>query len=277
MKILLCTDGSPAALKAVDLLQKLMPLEAMDLTLLGVGDEGATSTTILTSFDKIEAALGGKRPGWQRLVRVGAFVKQVALAAHEQPYDLVALGESRSHLRSLWLLKFPSFGERLSNRLEVPLLVAREAPRQLRKVLICTSAKDPAEIMLRTAGQWIAPIGVEVGLLHVMSQMALLHTASEVDLLDTAETAITRRTPEGRHLQRAVEILRQQGVTAAITPRIRHGLVLDEVVAEISEGRYDLLIIGAHHRPGYDPRLEKLLEDVARDLISDAPCSVIVV
>lgn len=277
MKIMLCTDGSQTVLKAAKLLVTMQLVEQAQFTLLGVHEEKTSSDSITTSFDQIEETLGGRQPGWQRIVKQGSFVKIIETQARADSYDLVALGENKRHHRGLWLLKSPSPGERLANRLEMPLLVARDVPGEMRKVLFCSSAKDPSELTLRLGSKLIAPTGANVGVLHVMSQLALVYTPAEADLRDTAETAIQRQSPEGMHLLHAIEVLHMNGVKSAIIPRMRHGLVLDEIVAEIRQGGYDLLVIGAHHRPGYDPMLEKLAEDVATDLISAVPCSVMVI
>ena len=149
MKILMCTDGSQAALKAARFLVRMRLVEQAQLTLLGVVEEKAPKDLINNNFLQIEEALGGMRPDWQRLVRRGALVTNIQQVARSEPFDLVALGEDKRHHRGLWLLKSPSPGERLAKRLEMPLLVARDAPGEIRKVLFCSSAKDPSELILR--------------------------------------------------------------------------------------------------------------------------------
>lgn len=278
MKILLCTDGSQTALKSARLLVRMRLVDQAELTILGVREEKTPEQLIENSFRKIENELGGFRPNWHRVIRAGSYVKIIEVLARAETFDLVVLGEDKRHHRGLWLLKIPSPGERLARkRLETPLLVARDVPGEIRKVLVCSSAKDPTELTLKLGGKFIAPTGAQVGLLHVMSQLALVYSPAEADLSDTAETAILRNTPEGRHLLHAIEVLQANGVRGGIVPRIRHGLVLDEIIGEIREGGYDILVIGGHHRPGFDPQLEKLAEDVATDLISEVPCSVMVI
>jgi nucleotide-binding universal stress UspA family protein len=110
-----------------------------------------------------------------------------------------------------------------------------------------------------------------------MSQLALSTSAQSDDLIDSAQTAIKKKTWEGLHLTWAVDQIQQAGVTAPITPILRHGLVLDQVMAELREGKYDVLIIGSHHISGRSRMLEVLLEDVTSDLVSEAACSVLVI
>jgi nucleotide-binding universal stress UspA family protein len=57
------------------------------------------------------------------------------------------------------------------------------------------------------------------------------------------------------------------------TPKVRHGFVVDEILAEAHNGDYDLVIIGAHHKnkQGF------LLDDLAHQIISRADQPILVV
>jgi len=58
------------------------------------------------------------------------------------------------------------------------------------------------------------------------------------------------------------------------TAVIRHGLVLDEIVAEAQEGQYDLLVTGAHITPGLNARL---VDDLSADILLAANRPVLIV
>ena len=62
-----------------------------------------------------------------------------------------------------------------------------------------------------------------------------------------------------------------------VSPRLRHGLVVDEVLAEIRQAKHQLLVIGAHRPPIASDRLAPFLDDVADQLLTHAPCSVLIV
>jgi nucleotide-binding universal stress UspA family protein len=57
-------------------------------------------------------------------------------------------------------------------------------------------------------------------------------------------------------------------------PKVRHGLVVDEILAEAREGEYDLVVIGAH-QPGKGRAL--LLDNIAKKIIQDINRSLLVV
>jgi nucleotide-binding universal stress UspA family protein len=64
-------------------------------------------------------------------------------------------------------------------------------------------------------------------------------------------------------MEQALQILEAQGVPAQA--RVRHGLVVDEILAEIGAEPYDLVVIGAHGEQGW---MRFLLEDIAHQIIS---------
>jgi len=159
----------------------------------------------------------------------------------------------------------------------MPLIIARSVPEKISKILICTGGETQSLENIRTAGRFLACIPAEIQLLHVMSQLALRLDSPDQDLLDNAESAIARGTREGRHFIQAMEILRKAGIPETITPKLRHGLVIDEVIKELNEGHYDLMVIGSHYHQAKKPLLEILLEDIAGQLIGRASCSVMLV
>ena len=276
MKILICTDGSPAAEEAANLVARMgFPLDAQ-ITLLGVSESDGDKANLYDSMDRIVTALGGSRQGLVRTLRHGQPVEEILHELQSQAYDLVAVGE-RGHHHGLPLLKLGSTAGKLARRINTHLLVARNVPNSINKILVCTGAENPSVDTMQRSGRLIAGSNAEVGLLHVMSQVFLGPRSHPEDILDSAESAIIRGTREGTHLKLAIEQLEKTGVKGSIKPFIRHGLVVDKVLAEINKENYDLLVLGAHHQPGQNRWLEILLDDVADQLLNQAVCSVLVV
>jgi nucleotide-binding universal stress UspA family protein len=276
MKILICTDGSPAAEEAAILVMRLGFPRDTSITLLGVSETEGEQVGLNGSMDRITDVLGGSQQGLVRTLRHGHPVEEILRELQEQAYDLVAVGE-RGHHHGLPLLKLGSTAGKLARRINTHLLVARNVPETVSKTLVCTGAEGPSVETIQRTGHLIAGIDGQVSLLHVMSQVFFGPRSRQDDLGDTAESAIARGTREGRHLVLAMEQLVKTGVKGPITPYLRHGLVVDQVLAEVREEKCDLLVVGAHHQPGQNRWLEILLDDVADQLLNQAPCSVLVV
>jgi len=276
MKILVCTDGSLAAEQAALLVSQLGLSTGVEFTLLGVVDEHANPASLDASFDRMTSILGETAQNLKRLVRKGDSYEQILAEAVEHPYDLVAVGVAGQH-HGVLHFKVGSTTGKLARKLHTHFLVARNVSEQVGKVLICTGAEAPAVETLRVGGQLLAGSHAEVSVLHVMSQVSLKPDTIPEELVATAETAIARNTREGQHLQRAIQQLTQAGLTGPIHPRLRHGLVVDEVLGEVREGKYDLMMVGAHYQPGQNRWLGILLDDVTDQLLNQASCSVLII
>jgi nucleotide-binding universal stress UspA family protein len=86
-----------------------------------------------------------------------------------------------------------------------------------------------------------------------------------------AEDLILEDAPERHMLERNMEILSQPLIHPH--PKIRHGFVVDEILAEAKDGDYDLVIIGAHRREGWQGIL---LDDLVRKIILQIDRSILV-
>jgi nucleotide-binding universal stress UspA family protein len=228
------------------------------------------------SFERIEAMFAGTGSPVQRKMRYGNAAEEIIKETESEEYDLVAVGVS-GKTRPFPVFRAGSTTKKLARTLTMPLVIARSVPEKISKILICTGGETQSLENIRTAGRFLACIPAEIQLLHVMSQLALRLDSPDQDLLDTAESAIARGTREGRHFIQAMEILRKAGIPETITPKLRHGLVIDEVIKELNEGHYDLMVIGSHYHQAKKPLLEILLEDIAGQLIGRASCSVMLV
>ena len=276
MNILICTDGSKAsevAAKQVILFQFPPDTRAV---LFHVVEKKTEQKALEPIISPCERVLSYYFQTVERKVVLGNATARILAESREQHYDLIALGVTGTG----WGLKRQRIGSnasKIARQVETPLLLARPYSDVLKKVLVCTGGESPSSEMMHKAGFLVSLSKAQVGVLHVMSQLALSTSRQTDDLLDTAKTAMERRTWEGLHLTWAVDQIRQSGVTAPIDPIIRHGLVVDQIMAELREGKYDLLVIGSHHVSGRSRTLEVFLEDVARDLVCAAPCSVLII
>ena len=276
MRILICSDGSPAAEQSAYMITRLNYLPEAEITILGVSEMDGDQVHLSASFERIKALLSGRQFTIQQKIRYGHPADQIMKEAVETSYDLVAVGTS-GLVRGFPGLKFGSTAQKLARLLTTPLLVARHVPVKVEKVLICTGAETPSLETLSVGGKLISRVVGEIVVLHVMSQVAMRLDSPADDLVDTAESAIQRGTREGRHLLQALKLVQQAGVVGEVKFLLRHGLVVDEVIEEIETGGYNLLIIGGHYHHGRSHWTELLLEDLAGELLQKAPCSVLII
>lgn len=260
MKFLICVEGSQPADEAAQLGETLARLA------------GAETARIRVVDSQREA---DRHRHSASLIRAGSAVQEILAEAARGRYDLVVIA---SHARTgLAELFMGSTASRLAKQSPVPLLIVKERREAVRRILVCTGGEAPGEACARWGGRVAGWTGANVTILHVMSQLALTEKAKIDELDDTAEEAISQRTREGIHLQQTTALAQETGARAGVKPRIRHGLVLDEILAEVESGDYDLVVIGAHYAPGNDPLRGLLLDDVADQIIAQCPRNVLVV
>ncbi len=257
MEILLCTDGSGSSLQSADLIAKIgFPVSAR-IVVLGVNANKSELEKLNNSMELLEQKLSSKY-SISRKIRSGDPVEEILAEALDHPYDLVAVG-SGSKSFDVLQPKLGSTAGSLARKLHTHFLVSRNVPAQLHKILLCVGPDTPSNETIAIGGAWIANASSSVGLLHV-SQPNKEDDKSSAAIVD-----------------RATRQLSEAGVKSAITPLLRQGLVVDEVLAELSQGGYDLLMIGAHYQPGMDLWQQSLLDDVADRLLNRSSCSVLII
>ena len=206
-------------------------------------------------------------------VRQGNPVDEILAALAAEPVDLLILGERSGHRLSTKLRG--TLVERIVGRAPCSVLIVRESIATFARVLVCDSGVDAPGVVdtLRDRGL-LALLAAEarVTVLHVMSQISAGPGVSGQPLRAGAQSLMEQEAREGQILTRDLAILTAAGLHT--TAKIRHGLVVDEVIAESREGRYDLVVIGAHRTANWRG---KLLDNLARKLLMGIARSVLLV
>ena len=215
-------------------------------------------------------------PQVETRVRQGTEMLEILREAREGRYDLLVVGErQRPGLLTRLMNGFDSV--HLVEQAPCSVAIVMGEVRPVQKILLCDSgAGGPlAEAVLLTPAlgpsllaRFTAQLASllqgqeEITVLHVMSQIGAGPGIEGKQLQADAEQLMEERTPEGEMLLQDVQVLVRPG--AHTHPKIRHGLVLDEILAEARGGDYDLVVIGAHRGARWQ-RL--LLDDLARKII----------
>ncbi|MBN1668632.1 MAG: universal stress protein, partial [Anaerolineales bacterium] len=158
-----------------------------------------------------------------------------------------------------------------SNR---PVLIVPGNGRPIQRILLCDSGAGNAPLLNRLTTQVAKVIAgeEEITVLHVMSQISAGPGIRGTQLRADAETLMAEHAPEGELLAEDLRALQHPGLHPH--PKVRHGMVVDEILAEASSGDYDLVIIGARRGERWQ-RL--LLADLARKIIAQIDRPLLVV
>ncbi len=274
-RILLCSDGSPAAAAGAAMLAALRLNRDSEITILGVLEPGQESARLDAALQDLAGRIGAGGSHLDIRLRRGHAAEEILAEAEASAYGMVVVGVHGA--RGFTRFRLGSTAGRLARHLTTSLLACRQVPPTVDRILLCISGEDPSADTLRFGGLVAARSGATILLVHVMSQVALSWESPSDDLAATAELAIERKSLEGMLLGRGIEALRSTSPDVKVTPRLRHGLVVDEVLTEIRQSGAQLLVIGAHRAPEASARLAPFLDDVADQLLTHAPCSVLIV
>lgn len=288
MRILIAIDSSPQAEAVLSLGAYLAQsgLAGPPPVLLTVArrdkDRPRTERDLATarqrlSLDDVEAR-----------VRVGRPDHEILEEARQDRYDLLLIGEGWRPRRILACAPERLTAARVAERAPCPVLVALGHGRPLgpehpiRRILLCDSG---ARSTLNAVGSEAPPVHrfttrfaewlggeEEVTVLHVMSQVSAGPGVRGSQLRAGADELVAEHTPEGELIEQDVQVLNQPGLRPQA--KVRHGLVVDEILAEARGGDYDLVIIGAHQETGWQ---RFLLDDLAHQILLNADRTVLVV
>lgn len=270
MRILVATGGAEHSTFALWVASELCPSNA-EVTLLSVAHslhDRAHARHI------VEQARSRWLPDHAHIatkVRTGRPAVEIVYEAEGGDYDLVVLGERMPHRLRTRLLG--SVVAHVTEHAPCSVLIAKGVHRPVDRILLCDSGGgEPSIIELFGRSSWTSlwAQGSEITVLHVMSQITAAPGVPGQQLQADAGALIAEHSPEGDLLVRDLGLLAAYGIEA--TTRVRHGLVLEEILAESDAGDYGLVVIGAHRRSGW---AGYLLTDLARQIVSHAQRSVL--
>lgn len=271
MRMLLYSDCSEIGRQALHLGVRIAVATASTVDILVLAttadQERAARQEVVAATEKLEAA--GISVTTHR--RCGIMPKELPNQAERTDYDLIVVG-SRGR-RGVRRLIAGSRACSILRRTTTSVLVVKGKEREdIDSILVGSAAGPESEETVRFAARLARALNASVALLHVMSQVALEEHARAADLEAEAEELMERDAREGVHLENMLEILHQEGVEAKAL--VRHGLIVDEIVAEAKDGHFDMLAIGAHTVPGVEGLLSS---DLSEQIMLSAERPILIV
>jgi len=270
MKILLCTNGSTWANRALEIGGQIALQTASFVDVLAVARDAERLAKVIETITPLLDDFEAQGISTTLHRRTGGLADQVIEQAHAAPYDLVVIGSrGRRGIKRLFL---GSVAVHVMEHAPTSVLVVKGRQRGLNRFLVCSAAGPTSQQAVRFTGRLAQALEASVTLVHVMSQIALTDQAILADLEAPADDLIDRGSREGVHLHEMIDLLAAEGIKARAV--VRHGLVLDELIAEAREGQFDLLAIGAHITPGIS---SLLVGDLSQEILLAVDRPVLIV
>jgi nucleotide-binding universal stress UspA family protein len=273
MRILMATGGAPHSQLALRFGAQIACRSDKPPTLLTVvrreTDRPKADAILTRTIQLVKPMI----PHVKAKVRIGHPAEEIIREAEEGGYNLVVVGDRQNHRLSTRFL-LGSTAARVVEHAPCPVIVAKGKTGPINHILLCDSGAESPSLLSRFSAQlpMLTEGTVEITILHVMSQISAGPGVSGRQLRAGAEELIELHAPEGQLLEQDIQLLQQLDLHAQ--PKVRHGLVVDEILAEARQGDYDLLVIGAHRGEGWR---RILLDDLAHQIIVQVDRPVLVV
>ncbi|MGB2895403.1 MAG: universal stress protein [Anaerolineales bacterium] len=272
MRILIATDGLPHSEQALQLAAKLAEAARVKLTILTVVKRESDLPNAEKILDMATKSLPEGTLEFQTRTRVGNMAEEIVHETLEGMYNLVAIGMG--------------FGGTLLQRLLLPagewvlehgpssVIVVKGQAVLPKRILICDSGVDSSTLLAQFKNLFSDLLleNTHLTVLHVMSQISAGPGVSGWQLRADADELIEASTPEGEILDQDTQVLDE--LQQDIEAKVRHGLVVDEIIAEARGGEYDLIVIGEHQN-GFWERL--VLDNLAHQIVAAADRPVMII
>jgi nucleotide-binding universal stress UspA family protein len=269
MKILICSDGMPAADNATKLGGLLARWLKAETTLLGIAEQGEDEAKLRQALEKQAEGLRAENVSPQIVLCAGEPVRQIVDQTTKAKFDLVIIGARKTDSTGLHSRSEKTY--EVIKSIEPPVLVAMGEWDDLKNFLVCTGGKEFIEQAVQLTGKLAAAVHASVTLLHVMAEPPAIY-ADLVRLEEDVTRLLESKSELGVNLRAQKADLEKLGVAAEV--RVRHGIVVDEVFAEARERSYDLIVTGSSRARGMFRHY--IMGDLTLSILNHANCPVLV-
>ncbi len=237
---LLATNGAEESRAALTYGLRLAQVQEAFVTLLGVTEPSDAHHPLQPVLAAFTAELQQAGVPY-RVHEMNGYAEQVVAAeAAAGEYDLLCLGPLGRPALRRWLL-----GRSLRYFLEevqIPILYAPTLRWPLKRILVCLGGLGYARPAEQFALETAQAVGAQVTLLHVVPPIVRSYPLAEKIRADWEHVQDTD-TIIGRSLRAGLGLAAARGVEARL--RVRHGEVIEEILAEVRETAYDLVCMGS--------------------------------
>ncbi|HSU87130.1 MAG TPA: universal stress protein [Chthoniobacterales bacterium] len=269
MRILICSDGTDPADNPTRLGGLIAAPCHSQTTLLGISEDASDEEPLRRALESEAEMLRKQGLTPELVVRSGEPIRQILAETTANEYDLAIIGARRKGSGGMYWRPAKSY--EVIKAVPPPVLVAIGTVEKVDRLLVCTGGKRYIDDAVQLAGEIAACTGGTVTLLHVMAEPPAIY-ADLVRLEEDVPRLLASDSELGRNLRGQKESLEKLGLKVEV--RIRHGLALDQIFAEVREGAHDLIVTGTSQARGTFRHY--IMGDLTRGILNRAECPVLV-
>jgi len=271
MKILFCSDGSTQAESALRFGALIAAACQAETSILGIVEKAGEEDTVLKALRRAQDILKQHHLNAELITKAGRPVREIVKRTVETHYDLVVIGAVRKGTRGPRWMSARAY--KIIESVAPPVLVVIGERPALRRILLCTGGTQWAEATVRFGGDIARCVNATVTLLLVLAEPPAVY-ANLVRVAEMSEDELLQKNSRvGRTLRHQKELLENIGVPCEI--RLRHGLVLSELLEELRRAEYDLVVSGS--APSRNKLRMYAMGNITREIVNRADVPVLVV
>ncbi len=270
MKILFCTDGSSQAENAVRFGAPIAAACQAETSILCIAEKAGHEDAVLQVLRRAQELLREYHVNAELITKAGRPVREIEKRTQEGRYDLIVIGAVRKDRRGpLWM---SARAYKIIESVEPAVLVVIGSRPALRRILLCTGGTPQSDRAVEFAGNLARRVNAVVDLFHVVAEPPAIY-ANLLEREEETDRVLTSNSKLGRSLRQQKELLAKLGVPCEF--RLRHGLVVTELLKELERTEYDLVVSGSS--PAHDALRKYVMGDVTREIVNRADLPVLVV
>ena len=269
MRILICSDGTDPADKPTKLGGLIAGPCHAATTLLGIAEKPEHKEALRAALETEAQLLRDIGITPEIVMREGDPIPQIFNQAAEGDYDIAVIGARRRGGSDLYFYSQRTY--EVIKAVPAAVLIAIEDCHQLKRILVCTGGKHFIEDAVQLTGEIAKCISASVTLLHVMAEPPAMY-ADLVRLEEDVERLLESDSELGVNLRGQKKSLEKMGVSAGV--RVRHGIAIDQIFAEVKEGHHDMIVVGSSLTRGL--LRHYIMGDLTRSVLNRAKRPVLV-
>ena len=269
MRILICSDGTDPADKPVLLAGLVSAPTKAETTLLGISETQADEKPLREALESEAEKLRRFGVSPEVVTRAGEPIREILEQTKSQRYDMTIIGTRRKTSSGPYWRSGKTY--EVIKAIPTPVLLATGVCETLKSFIVCTGGKKYIDAAVELTGKLAAAVGASVTLLHVMAEPPAIY-ADLMRLEEDVERLLRSGSELGRNLLAQKQSLEKLGILVEV--RVRHGFVLDQIFADVSERGHDLVVTGSS--PTRGPLGHYIMGDVTREIVNRANVPVLV-
>lgn len=270
MKILVCSDGSERAARAVASAAIIAEATKAETTILGISEKQREEGKLLETLREETKIFQRPELKLQILTKYGDPVAEIIRHTEKTGYDLVVIGVERKGAEGFFLPYAKAYS--IAEAIAPPVLVVPVVRPTIKRILICTGGGTYITNAVRFTSKLAKSLEADVSLLTVTTQPAAMH-GTIFRLQEDVKALLNSNSALARNLRSQKQIIEQAGIPAVV--RIRRGIVIDQIIEEVEQSDYDLVVTGSW--PVRDAWRTYAIGNIARKIVNQTDRLVLVV